>query len=340
MPYNQPTEEGFVPRFTLNLHDATPQRFALIIEQFSHWAKQRQESGQVPELNLPNGWYRVTPMTAEEWLCFNYKGANRPPTLPTTVYYNDQMYADEWPKTGQPIIFTKSGKLIDGQHRLWAAYLGGVSFETYVVADVPDHPNLFAYLDNGKARNPAIALLTAGLNGQSSLIAQTLLVLRNYQLGAYTATVKHATPRLTPIQAVSFATQHPDLQRACYLTSSEYAEAALIVGHKDLTAFLTYKILSLYDEYTADTFMDELGRGDQDVSTPIALFRKVVADNLKSKTPIKKHHILAHLIKCFNCWKSWETIKKLTFRVNEDFPQFDTPQTVHADAGAAQEERE
>ena len=93
---------GFKPRFALNLHQATAQRFFEVIEEFEKW---QISLGELPSLGLNNGWYIVNQQVAEAWLLRNVKGANRKPSLPTVVYYAEQQDDNQWHRTGQGIIF-------------------------------------------------------------------------------------------------------------------------------------------------------------------------------------------------------------------------------------------
>ena len=159
---------GWQPQFVLDLATARGKAFEEVTTSFEKWAREHP----LPAFTFVDGWHRITPEVAEELLKRNPVGANRKANLPTVLYYGGQMKRNDWPKTGQPLIFDEDGNLVDGQHRLWAAYLSGVAFDTYVVTNVPKHKRLFAYIDNGKVRSAANALQTSGMNGVSPLARQ------------------------------------------------------------------------------------------------------------------------------------------------------------------------
>lgn len=57
----------------------------------------------------------------------------------------------EWILTHQGIAFTEDGRLLDGQHRLFAVVLSGVPVEMFVFSNVPN--NAFSVIDIGQKRS-------------------------------------------------------------------------------------------------------------------------------------------------------------------------------------------
>jgi hypothetical protein len=318
----------WTPYINLDLSTASPRAFKDMLEDFEEW-----RASQAPrEIDLTNGWKTITPEIAEGMLLRNPLTANRKPTLSTIQYYARQMLKDDWKKTGQPVIFTRQGKLVDAGHRLWASYLSGAAFNTYVVGDVEDdQTNLFAYLDNGKARSAADALATAGLNGQSKLLAQVVNISTHYEGGCYTPTSKKSLERLSPVEVIDYVTERPNMRMAARLMAGEHKSAAAIIGFTDVAAFAAYQILDLHDEPTLDDFMSALDSIDEDdhaEGSPVAALQKVLMADQNAKEPMNKHQVLGHVIKAFNAWLSHETVKKITLRVNEDYPRFLGPQSA------------
>jgi hypothetical protein len=324
---------GWEPEFTLDLNSASGQRFQDLVDAFERSTK---ELGELPPLQLKSGWNTITPQLAEELLRRNRAGANRKAQLSTIAYYAMQMFSKMWPKTGQPILFTKNGILIDGQHRLWAAYLGLVSFDTYVVVDVPDIEKLFAYIDNSKPRNASAALQTAGLNGLSPLISQTIQVSVSYERGDYTCHKKKRSIKMAPIQVLDYLEAHPQLRYAVRLSAGEYKEAREAIGHKEIAAFVIYKIITLHNEEVCEHFMEDLAYAHESTSADDEAVKKLrvyLDKQARSTEPMAKHLVLAYIIKAFNAWFTRSPIKRLIVDADESFPQF-------AEAEKAQEETE
>ena len=322
-------EGGFTPRFPFDINVERSKRFDELVAQYDEWHAQEPVS---EPLAIITGVHTIMPESAEELLRRNLPGANRKASLSTIIYYAHQMKAGEWPLTGQPLIFDADGKLVDGQHRLWACLLAGVPFTTFVVTDIPTNPRLFAYIDNSRSRSPANALQTAGFNGVSSTIAAILKIAA--EIGGYTAssTGKHA--RITPIEFVRMAEQQPNARKAARLASSDWEDAVTLTGHKDVVGYLGMRIMDLYDQHTADDFFGELTdlEGTYDADNAIMALRKLLlADQVREK-PMKRHQVLGNAIKAFNAWHVGELLKKRWFMAaHEGFPTFNEPGDELAD---------
>jgi hypothetical protein len=308
------------PHFHLDLKTASSTMFYSVVDQFEEWRKAQPKS----EEKLADGWHIISPEMAEKILLRNPAGANRRAVLANIVYYAEQMARDDWPETGQPLIFDVNGDLLDGQHRLWACYLAGIPFATYVVNQRKPIPAAFAYIDNVKARTSKDALATAGLNGLSGVTAQTVVIAQYYEADAYTADRKHKVPRLSPKQVIDYVEAHPNIRRGVLLMAGEHASATAMITHRDVAAFAAVKILDLHDEYTLDQFMNDLGTEDEDFGpgSPILALQHVLKLNSVAKEPMQKHQVLAHVIKAFNALIAGEQVKKISLRVNETFPHF------------------
>jgi hypothetical protein len=304
---------------------ASKNAFDKVLEDFEAWRATQKPRA----LDLSNGWKTVTPEIAEGMLLRNPIGANRKPTLPTVKFYAQQMLGSAWKKTGQPILFDDQGALKDAGHRLWAAYLSGASFETYLVGDVPADDQLFAYIDNCKARNAADALATAGLNGLAKQLSSVIGMAMQFEHGCFTASTKKPMDRVAPIEVLHYAQENENLRLAVRLMAGEHKSAAKILLYKDVAGFLAFQIIELHGVEVLDEFMAELGRvGDDEheEGSPVAALQKVMEDDQHAKEPMKKHQVLGHAIKAFNSYVMRESVKKITLKVNETFPRFVKPQ--------------
>jgi hypothetical protein len=76
----------------------------------------------------------VTPKLAGEWMESNEKNRHIRDRL--VVKYARDMSAGNWSLTGEAIKFDTEGCLVDGQHRLLAVILSGVSLQMLVVCGV------------------------------------------------------------------------------------------------------------------------------------------------------------------------------------------------------------
>jgi hypothetical protein len=325
-----PVPAVWQPRFTLDLSTARGRAFEEITVEFEKW----RTENPLPPLDLVDGWHTITPEKAESLLKRNPLGANRKAVLSTVLYYAAQMKRGDWPKTGQPIIFKANGDLVDAQHRLWASYLSGASFDTYVVTNVPDHPRLFAYIDNGRVRSAANALQTSGMNGVSSLIIKVLDFAYAYENDLITVNTVRSHERLSPVQYMDSLEAHPNARVAAKRAAGDYPEASALAD-REVVAFSAMVLLDTHGEDVTDKFFGELGGVEEtaDDGAIEALRKLLQKEALKLKSDMKKHQKLGNVIKAFNLWIANEKPKKnWGLRVDENFPRFAEPAEPLAEA--------
>lgn len=94
--------------------------------------------------------YTISPELAEHILK-NRNGANRRPNALKVDEYVFAMKSKRWPVTGSTIVFSKTGYLLDGQHRLLASIRSKVPLTTFVAFNIED--GAFAMIDIGRKRS-------------------------------------------------------------------------------------------------------------------------------------------------------------------------------------------
>jgi hypothetical protein len=110
----------------------------------------------------------VTPATAVKWLEGNTH--NRAVRDQTVQRYSRDMKAGRWRLTHQGIAFGPDGKLLDGQHRLWAIVEADTAVKLMVARGVPD--DVQAVIDDNLPRSAGDALkLTRGVATRTVEIA-------------------------------------------------------------------------------------------------------------------------------------------------------------------------
>lgn len=98
-------------------------------------------------------WHIITPKLAEELLKLNV--ANRAVRKTNVREYAAAMKRGEWRRTHQGIGISKTGRLMDGQHRLLAVVEAGVAVEMMVTTGMEDDD--FNILDQHSRRSMADA---------------------------------------------------------------------------------------------------------------------------------------------------------------------------------------
>lgn len=317
------TQSAWKPYVQLELDTIGTAAFEEAICKFVEWAKQHPAE----PLKFSNGWYVIEPQTAENMLTHNRQ--NRKVSLATVRTYARRMREGEWKKTGQPILITDEGDIFDCQHRLWACYLSGHSFETFVVADVPHQVELFAYIDGGKPRNAADALYTAGSNGLSGQIASAIKIAYRYDNNGLGIMKQPSMRSLDNIEVIRYEQAHPDLNKAAHLVAANYPRALSVIGSRGVGVFVAWKIIELYGIDVLDEFFQPLGSGAHlDEDDPILHLRNRLMGFTEGEDELNQPRKLALVIRAFNMHRKGESVhpkRGLFLRDNERFPRFDPP---------------
>ena len=117
----------------------------------------------------------VTPLMADELLRRNEREDYRNRTLSASTLdkYTDEMKRG-WKLTGETIIISKSGRLLNGQHRLHACIAAEKSFQTFVVFGVDD--DAFAFMDIGRKRTAGDIFSIHGIKDANRMASATLWI--------------------------------------------------------------------------------------------------------------------------------------------------------------------
>jgi hypothetical protein len=94
--------------------------------------------------------YTITPALASH-IITTRNARNRKPSSKKVSEYVEAMRKKRWPVTGATIVFSKSGWLMDGQHRLMAAIQSKTAISTFVAFNIDD--GAFAMIDIGRRRS-------------------------------------------------------------------------------------------------------------------------------------------------------------------------------------------
>ena len=120
----------------------------------------------------------ITPDQAKQWLGLNLDNRNKRGWWIGAI--SSMIKRGEWISTHQGIAFSKSGKLLDGQHRLEAIVHSGIAIQMLVVTGVPD--DAYKVLDNGIKRT------LSDLTGINQRTAEVSRILARFVFGGNTLT--------------------------------------------------------------------------------------------------------------------------------------------------------
>lgn len=146
----------------------------------------------------------IDPEKATTWLEDNT--SNRPIVQSHVDYLASMMKGNEWLVTHQGIAFSDKGRLLDGQHRLWAVVESGCTVQMMVSRGLDEQS--FKYLDIGKKRSTGDSL---GINRKVADVVG--LVARMLFSSSYTIRQAEGIAKFITPHAEKLVTEHPTLRR-------------------------------------------------------------------------------------------------------------------------------
>lgn len=118
----------------------------------------------------------VNPQMAEEMLATS--AFNRSVSHSRVLTLANEMRCGQWQLNGETIIFSEDGKLIDGQHRLYAVVESGCTIPLLIARGAPK--NAFETIDTGRARTGGDIAGMAGHEHRNIVVAGASLLWRIY----------------------------------------------------------------------------------------------------------------------------------------------------------------
>lgn len=218
-----------------------------------------------------------------------------------------EMACGRWKVNGDTICINES-RLIDGQHRLAAVVLSGVTIQSFVVEGLPC--DVFDTKDVGKRRSGGDTL---GIRGEKNA----------YRLAAVLALVdKYVTGRADK-QVVYTNTEIEELLE-------KYPEARASVSGTKTNGIITPSVLdachyifSRIDRRLADEFVEKIVRGTGlEYGSPWYVLRERLMQNNMSKAKLSKYYLMALCIKSWNYARNEKSVRCLKWNEdgNESFP--------------------
>lgn len=191
----------------------------------------------------------VAPGVALAWLEANTQ--NRKVRQSRVDQYARDMAAGNWKRTGETIKFAADGRLLDGQHRLWAVVEADVPVCVDIVRGLD--PDTQSYMDTGVARTAADDLGMRGERNSPVLSAAA-------RLGALAESHRlfrdHTTQLSSHAEIYEWLREHPGLRDSvAFVDCGKPKKVALPPSVK---AYAHYRFAGL-DPEDADGFFNALG---------------------------------------------------------------------------------
>jgi len=256
----------------------------------------------------------ITPAIAKAYLEANV--SNRRLRSPTLLQYVKDMANGRWKEeTGEVIKISKTGRILDGQHRLWAIVKANVSLYFHVAINLEDE--VFDVLDTGRSRNSADAFKIMGIKNDSSI--PSMIAMYNFLLLGRRAGIQKNEKSTNAMLLEQYYLDENFWQNVVKQSHSWYSSFAKILPTSVLGGF--YAFFLKLNEEKAEPFLTQLTTGIGISNDTIMLLRnKLIQDKMAARKmpPTLKY---ALIIKAWNFYVKGDTVKLLKFdSMRDEFP--------------------
>lgn len=238
--------------------------------------------------------------TAQRWLETN--AANRSIRDRQVNQYARDMAAGKWAFTGEPIKFAKDGRLLDGQHRLWAIVMAEVSLPLTVVRGLEDTAQ--SYMDTGTARTAKDALSLNGERYAAALgaVARLAILLESEQQGTkLNNAVSHA-------EIFEWIDEHPESRDAVARWHNRKREIGLPGA---VLSYCVYRFAQI-DAPACDEFFRGLATHvNLPARSPILALSARLVKVRASRTQVANGDYVLLVFRTWNAWRMNRPMKQI-----------------------------
>ena len=251
---------------------------------------------------------RINVVKAKQYLTLNIENNRRPRHNTSVKQYAADMVNGNWRLTGETLKFNLSGKLFDGQNRLFAVIEAdkmrpGIIIEFAFARGIDD--SAMFLVDSGPQRTPADALRIAGVNkyeAQKASLAKRIILFESGSRSVLVSPTKSAIdPKtiVTKTQIVEYVIRFEAHLEHCSALGVSFYDSALVKKMLTPTDWaFCYWLFEKTDPEGAKYFLGRLSTLEDvpDTSPIRQLFRKL-QNNMK---PTDK---LAEMLVAFEAYK-------------------------------------
>ena len=258
----------------------------------------------------------LTPEIAEYLIGKNIR--NRPKNQMLIQQYANDIKNGKWKYTQQTIQISKSGVVLDGQHRLMAVVLTQISIEVLLGCGMDD--DIFTVLDTGRVRQTSDTMAIAGIENPTKIAAMVKFII-NFEKGVYdqaTRGYSRGSKKVTNEFATEFALQHLDSLYQSYYYG--YNKDNKIISGTTLAAL--HYIFKKFNNEQANIFCKSLADGlNLTRENPIYLLRKRLIEDGRTKK-MSVYEKTALVVKAWNLFRNGKKISRLVIDFEkENFPK-------------------
>ncbi|MGR6860755.1 chromosome partitioning protein ParB [Aliivibrio salmonicida] len=199
----------------------------------------------------------ISPRLAREMLEFSQRGAvnkknkNRKLNRTKVNKYAEAMKNSKWCLTGEPVIISADGEILNGHHRLQASLEANVGFIATITYGVTDDLS-FAHIDVGNMRSRAQVLEMAGVKVSAQVLSRVAMLAKAFDMTKNPFDFRGTQgTSFQPAEILDYVEDHKELALSVDFVSS------VIKRHKresqvsePIYAFAHYLITQKLNEYT------------------------------------------------------------------------------------------
>jgi hypothetical protein len=258
----------------------------------------------------------ITPQTAKEWLAKN--SVNRKLRRARVAMYAKQMKAGKWRLTGETIVFSPDGLLLQGQHRLAACIESQTEFESIVVRGIP--VEAMALMDSGLARSAGDTLSLVHVTNPNNTAAVIRLIL-GVQGGFVTDTSKMSL--ITRDEMMDFSVEYvDDVHAAMHLAD---ATRRTLRHSTAAWAALAYLLMEADDEMSVEFFRGLATGADLEAGDPRLALRTYCLTAYATRKKMTAAEVIANGIRQWNNWIDGRKVASIkSWRVAYPWPKVDS----------------
>jgi len=262
--------------------------------------------------NVTHAVVKITPDHAVKLLEGNTH--NRPIRDGHVAKLGRAMTEGRWQLNGMAVVISKTGKVLDGQHRLWACVEAGVPFQTILITGVED--DAFTTLGDQLARIGSDLFAYYGVRNHK-IVAPAVTLMYFYETHNL-AQMESAKKQPSQDELYGlFSTSHPALEDI----AGECGPYRHLLS-PSIVAFFKY-VLSLIDLEKSNRFFEQLlfGVGANGERMPVYHLRRRLEQDRTSKAKLPRIEKLALIIKAWNLHLAGSPCSSLRYSSKEGFPE-------------------
>ena len=226
------------------------------------------------------------------------------------------MTAGRWKNTGETIIFSKEGELLNGQHQLLGVIKSDIP-QNFLISYGVDK-SAFDVMDSGKSRTYADVLGMMKYKNPAILGALARTILAYERNGGFEAKNFKSTNQISKSETIAYIEANPDIvnyverYKKCNLTGSS------------TTAFL-YWLFSNIDQTDAEKYLDMvlMGYGISSDTLESYLFNKLQRNRNAIQNKMTKNAIIANIIIGWNRFRGYSKTSaiQITWKPENGLPK-------------------